>query len=199
MLICLAREASSRRDLDIGERETTAAIIADSNFWQAYELRGWIFQREQKFDRAIADFENVVRLAPGSPGGYVGLCFAHMEHRQRYEAVAYCDIAASRAPAYLPVHLARARVHMMTGDFAVASAELTQAISVAPNLAPIYLLRAHLDGQLGDFNAELADADKAIAVAPEIAADGYVVRSEALNDCLVDLATPFRQAIVLYR
>ena len=68
-LLARARAALAKKDLAQARQFVDRAIAADPKSAAAVFMRGQIFVEEREFDKAIADFTQVLKLDPADAGG----------------------------------------------------------------------------------------------------------------------------------
>lgn len=117
-------------------------------------------------ERALADFDRVLALAPGSVDGLVFRGDARMRLAAYREALADFDRAVALAPTSAQVRVLRGLAHAMLGDVTRASIDYTAALALDGHNVDALVNRAALMVGRGDGDAALRDLDAALAIEP---------------------------------
>jgi tetratricopeptide (TPR) repeat protein len=132
-------------------------------------LRGNSYYFKSDFDKALADFSEVVRRKPDS---YIALI-----QRGSIYAVVKGDIAAALAdfnhaisirPNQADGYKARAGLHILTKNPASALPDLNFAMTLQPDFAEAFLVRGIAFERLQDSEKALADLTRAIQLKPTL-------------------------------
>jgi type IV pilus assembly protein PilF len=118
--------------------ELSIALAADSNYFQAYSVRGLVFAVLKDFVKAEADFEHAIRLAPNDPEVNNNYGWYLCETGKERQSIAYY-LNALKSPLYETPDRAytnAGRCALKAGDFAGAEGYLQQAIRLAQDGAP---------------------------------------------------------------
>ena len=174
----------------------------------AYVNRGRAYEEiRHDLERAIADYSEAIRLAPGHAEAYAyrGLAYARLGKDD--EAIADLDKAPSLDPKVLGVYayqLYRSRgvAHFHRREFDRAIADHTEEIRQNRGYATGYLNRGRAYLAKGETAQAIADFSEAIRVEP-VTADGYIERGSihlAQRDAdraLADFDEAIRQGQIL--
>jgi tetratricopeptide (TPR) repeat protein len=125
--------------------------------------RGVIHLRERDLDRALADLEGSVSLAPNRAEAYNDRGLVYLDKGDFDRATADFDQAIAIKPDYaLPYHN-RGNAHRRKGELEQAIADYDQAIRLKPDYAQAYgnrgiarAAKGNLDGAITDFEMALA-------------------------------------------
>ena len=146
--------------------ELNIALAADSNYFQAYSVRGLVFAVLKDFPKAEADFERAIRLAPNDPEVNNNYGWFLCETGKERQSIAYY-LNALKHPLYETPDKAytnAGRCALKAGDHVGAEGYLQQAIRLSQDDAPE--ARLHLaaiyfkKGALEDARRFLNDALK---------------------------------------
>ena len=127
---------------------------------------GWWWAKKET-DRALADFNEAVRLDPTNAWAYAerGNLYKNRAHRER--ALADLNEAIRLAPDYALAYFSRGDLYKNIGDLASAMADMNTAVRLDPNYALAYFTRGRLSFMLGDNPAAVEDFGKAIRLDAE--------------------------------
>jgi tetratricopeptide (TPR) repeat protein len=187
------RLASQRRFADAIEA-FTRALELDSGFHAAYLQRGLALiasiskvtdveenfasfttvvygkilsgQEKAVMDRAIADFNQAIRLDQNVPFAYLfrgGAYYAKGDHDR---AIADYTEAIRLSPAYASAYSNRGSVYNAKGDYDRAITDFDQAIRISRNDASAYNNRGGAYYRKGDYDQAIEDYTKAIRLDP---------------------------------
>jgi type IV pilus assembly protein PilF len=126
--------------------ELSIALSADSNYFQAYSVRGLVFAVLKDYPKAEADFERAIRLAPNDPEVNNNYGWYLCETGKERQSIAYY-LNALKHPLYETPDRAytnAGRCALKAGDITGAEAYLQQAIRLAQDGAPE--ARLHMAG-----------------------------------------------------
>lgn len=118
--------------------ELTIALRADSNYYQAYSVRGLVYSFLKEYSKADEDFRSALRLAPQDPGVNNNYGWYLCETGREKEAMSYF-MAAVRNPLYDTPARAFANAGacaMKMGDLANAESYLHRSLALSPEGAP---------------------------------------------------------------
>ena len=148
--------------------ESTSAAEPYVRRAEAYLLFG-----AGQFDRALADYEQAIRVNPGFAKAYVGR--GRILYAQGQPARAFDDFvqALTVDPRHAEAHLRLAIVYAARDETERAIASLDAAIGLAPKLAEAYFHR-------GSAYEKIGERDKALGDFLKVRALGRVAASEAV-------------------
>lgn len=128
----------------------------------AYNNRGLAYRAKREFDRAIADFNEALRLDPKYAGGYNnrGLVYSNKEDFER--AIADFNEAIRLNPKFALAFASRGGVHFDKGDYDRALADLDKAIALDPKMGNAYRVRAMAYHNKREYERAVADYNKAL-------------------------------------
>jgi eukaryotic-like serine/threonine-protein kinase len=90
--------------------------------------RGVLFIRQQRWEQALADLSEAVKLKPDLPAGFINLAKAYDGAKRFDEAVAALDHAVKIAPTVAALYDVRSALHLERNDRQAACADLRTAI-----------------------------------------------------------------------
>jgi uncharacterized protein (TIGR02145 family) len=136
-----------------------------------YSGRGLSYGGIGEYDRAIADFESMMRLNPndGLAYNYRGIIYGKKDDFDR--AISDFDTSLMLAPSLGDkVYYLRGLAHLGKGNVDRAIADFTQAIEINLSKTPsaeVYLVRGFVYGGKGDVNSAIADFEAALKIEPD--------------------------------
>jgi tetratricopeptide (TPR) repeat protein len=134
----------------------------------AYYNRGIAYHRGKRdLDRAMADYDEAIRLDPGKPMYYNNRAVAYRAKGELDRAVADYDHAIRLDPEHASAYLNRANIHGERGELDLAIADYTAAIGVDPKYALAYRNRGEAYQAQGELARAIADYSAAIGIAPK--------------------------------
>jgi tetratricopeptide (TPR) repeat protein len=131
-------------------------ISTKPNNAEFYYKRGTAFINKGDYDRAIADYDQAIRLKP-TTSAYGSRALAYSSKGEYDRAIADCDQALKLDPNNDTAYNNRAFASIKKGDYDRALADLDRAIKLEPELVPAYTIRGLVYQAKG--NRELATAD----------------------------------------
>jgi len=181
--LCLAREGVSADQkltactaLIESRRETPQGLVA------AFNNRGIAYHNKKDYDRAIADYSQMLRIESGNAAAFNNRGLSHQAKSLSDLAMQDYDQAIRLNPKYALAFVNRAVVHRIKSRFDDAIRDSSQAIAFNPNLFSAYFGRAlaYQEKARWDFDAYLdegryddlaiLDYDQAIRLDPKNAA-----------------------------
>jgi tetratricopeptide (TPR) repeat protein len=175
-------EMCSKMSGDAAIAACTRAISSDD--WQgpslvaAYFNRGLAYTATGDNDRAIADYNEAIRLAPEAAKAYLNRGVAYRAKGDNDRAIADFNDAIRLDPRAAKAYLNRGVAYADRGDNDSAIADYTEAIRLDPNDAQSYFNRGTFYRANGDNDRAIADYNEAIRLDP-VYADAYFNRGYA--------------------
>jgi WD40 repeat protein/tetratricopeptide (TPR) repeat protein len=158
-----------------------------------YQARARDYWRSGEFDKAIAEYGELIRIDPKSATGYTSRAALYRRKGQFDKAIADYDQVIRLDPQSAAAYFNRAQAHLEKSDFDRAPADLSKAVELAPDHALFWYWRALARvaaGRLDEYRRDCAemlrhfgateDADAAhwtawsCTLAPDAAADWSV-------------------------
>jgi Flp pilus assembly protein TadD len=145
-----------------------------------YAARARAYRSQSDLDRAIADFDEAIRIDPVRPFLLELRGNAWLAKHDYPKAIADYERALQLNPKLIPAYLGRASAHLAKGDVDAAIADYQAAIELNPKGAALYLQRGHVWRRKGDAARAIADYSEALRIAPAFLA-AHVARGIALE------------------
>ncbi len=130
----------------------------------AYSNRGSYYQKEQRLDEALADFNEALRLRPDHPETLINRSDLYRVKGQYDLALADCNKAISVRPDYPGGYINRGIVYCITGKYDAGFNDFNKVISLQPDYPNSYCNRGNLYDMKGLLDSALADYTKAISL-----------------------------------
>ncbi len=111
----------------------TRAIEMNRHFFLAFYNRGLIYYELKDYNRAEADFKEVIRLQPAYSNGYLALGTAHQQKGSYMLAKNYYDQAIEKDPGNYVALLNRGGILDYLNDYSSAIKDYDRCIELAPN------------------------------------------------------------------
>jgi tetratricopeptide (TPR) repeat protein len=133
----------------------------------AFNNRGAAYYYKRDYDRAVADYEEAIRLDPKSAAGYTGRGYAWQAKGDYDRAFADYDEAIRLDPKYATAYQDRGSAWESKGEYDRAIADYDEAIRLDPKHAKTYQDRGNAWRAKGEFDRAIADYDEAIRLDPK--------------------------------
>lgn len=133
-----------------------------------YLNRGSAYFSEGDSDRALADFNQAIKLQPKHAFAYFNRGAVYFTKQDYERALADLNQAIKLQPDFALAYLKRGSIYYFKGDSDRALADLNQAIKLQPNSAFFYSLRAAIYTKRDDHNRAIADLNQAIKLQPDL-------------------------------
>jgi tetratricopeptide (TPR) repeat protein len=133
----------------------------------AFSNRGVAYKRKGDFDRAIADYDEAIRLNPSSAIAYINRCADYNAKGAHDRAIADCSAALRLDPKNGNALNNRGFGYLQKGDLDRAVTDLSEFIRLYPKIAVGYRNRGDAYLRKGELDRALADLNEAIAVDPQ--------------------------------
>lgn len=146
-----------------------ASEIGARNQAIAYNNRGNAYVRLGQRGKAIADYNEAVRLNPKYANAYLNLGRTYQEMGDHQLYLVHCNKAVEVAPRYDRAYSCRAWAYFKLGQSAKGQADADKAIRLNPKCADCWDTRAHILEAQGRKKAAVADFRKALRLDPSLA------------------------------
>src|SRR5437660_12352179 len=148
--------------------ECSAALRLRPGYLDAYRGRAGCYCDLGEFDRAVADWDEVIRLSDGEEriDAFYERGAVHLEAGSYDAALADFDEAIRRCPDFARAWRDRGAAHAARGDVEPALADLGRAIRLDPRDHDAYVERALLYHDEGEHSKALRDLSKALHLSP---------------------------------
>jgi tetratricopeptide (TPR) repeat protein len=149
--------------------------LASGGYAPAFASRASAWRAKGEFDRAIGDYSEAIRLAPGTATLYASRGNVWMEKREYDRAISDLDEAIRLAPKFAElyntpkfalIYNSRGVVWQAKGEHDRAIEDFDKAVRIDPRFAVAYANRGESWRLRGDLDHALADQDKAVALDP---------------------------------
>jgi tetratricopeptide (TPR) repeat protein len=147
----------------------------------AYNNRGSAYLFKKDYDRAIADFNQAIKLQPDRINAYLNRAAAYLSKQDYDRALADVNRVIQLQPDFALAYVNRATVYLLKQDYERGLEDLSQAIKLQPNLAFAYLKRGAIYDTKGDDELALKDYNEAIKLQPN-SGTSYTVRGDLYSD-----------------
>ncbi|MGB2607631.1 MAG: tetratricopeptide repeat protein, partial [Isosphaeraceae bacterium] len=148
----------------------TGQIRANPGDWAKYVWRANVWLKRKELDTAIADYNEAIRLNPGSAGvAHQGRGRAWRNKKDYDKAIADCNEAIRLDPGHALAYYTRGVVWSDKKDYDKAIADYNEAIRLDPGYAHAYNGRGNAWSAKKDYDKAIADYNEAIRLYP-----GYV-------------------------
>ena len=145
---------------------TRVIAAGQGNLSWAYSNRGSAYQAKGNNDRAIADYDEAIRLDPKNARAYNDRGIAYHAKGNNDRAIADYDEAIRLDPKYAFAYYHRGYAYKAKGDNERAIADYDQAIRLDPKDADAYVKRGSAYRDKGDNDRAIAGYDAAIRLDP---------------------------------
>jgi len=168
-----------KEDFEGAINDLTKAIELDPHYVEAFFVRGQLlFLRKRDLDRALADYDKVIALAPNAPRVeliYNNRSVIRQLKGDRDGALRDLNQAININPKYAEAYSDRGLIRAASEDLEGAASDYEKAIELNPKLTPAYINRGILRFQLEKLSGALSDYSKALELTPN-SAKTYVER-----------------------
>jgi tetratricopeptide (TPR) repeat protein len=160
----LARAEYFQDDLAGAKAHLDAALALDSNFAAAYMLRGLVYAAQRDYDRALADFNEKVRLADDAEARY-RRGDVHLHRGDKEKAAADFNRSIDLDKNHGPARVARGKLHFDAKRFKDAVADFSVGLAVVPT-EDLFYRRGQAYLETSEYNDAVNDFTKALEMNP---------------------------------
>lgn len=162
---------SAKADFDNAIEDYTRAIELNSPELElTYYNRALAYIAQKKWNEAIRDFDEAIKLKPDFMIGYYRRGTAYLEQKSYTAAQGDFEKVIELNPDNLPARHNRAYICWKQGKLTEAFLECDRILEEDENFSPTYNLRGNIQYHQSHFEAAMADFEKAIAVDAKYAA-----------------------------
>lgn len=147
--------AGAIRDLD-------RAIALDPSRPEPHVLRGHAFADMERFDDALAAYDDALRVDPRHADAYCGRAVTRSMQGSADEAIIEASKAIEIDPDHFNARATRANSYLERDANELALADAEVVIRVQPTSQRGWWFRGHARLRLGDFDGAIADLDRAV-------------------------------------
>ena len=147
------------------------ALELNPDLAEAYEARGLLYYFQEKFDRAIQDFDAHIRLSPANAEAYRMLAMAYLKSEFYEQAIAEFTRAIEVEPELAAAYAYRAEAYRCENKYEEAVRDATISINMTVDgriKSDAYRTRAKVFRKIGRDKPAIADAQAAWDVDPRI-------------------------------
>ena len=141
-------------------------VADDKAHAKKYFDSGEVHRKKGDYDRAIADYDQAIRLDPECAKAYNYRGGAYQAKLDFDRALTDYDEAIRLEPEYTAPRYNRGFIYQQKGEYDRAIADLDQAIRLDPKYANAYCARGTVYEGNGNYDLAIADYDSALAIDP---------------------------------
>lgn len=154
--------------------------------------RGNAYISKGDYDRAVADYDQAIKLQPDFAKAYNNRACAYIIRGDYDYAIIDLNQAIQLQPdSATEAYNNRGFIYTTKGNYNHAIADINQAIHLQPDLAVAYINRGNAYLSKGDYSQSIANYDQAVKLQPDLTAMGYMNRA-----IIFSLEGNYDQAIV---
>ena len=152
--------------------------------------KGVNLNRQDKYDEAIAEFDNAIKINPISASAYYNLGIIYNKKNDSDKAITNFSKAIEIDTALADAYYNRGSVYYKKGNFDEAISDYNKAIELTPQSADAYYARGLVYSKKNNIDQAIADYNKAIELHPNfaLAYDGLAVAYFAKTNYIETLA-----------
>jgi len=143
--------------IDSGKVNPTSMAVA-------YHKRGWAYQQKGKSEKAIADFNETIRLRPDYGSAYSGRAGAWFSLGDYEKTVTDGTEAIRQSANDVFAYNIRGMAFLNLKNYDAAIGDLTKAMELVPGYAPYYQFRGDAYAGKNDRRAAKADYAQCLAI-----------------------------------
>jgi tetratricopeptide (TPR) repeat protein len=167
-----ARPAGAAREAAPSVAGLTAAIAREPNKAENYVERADLYFEQKEYDRALADYEQALRVAPDNADALFGRGCTHLQRDEDDLALADFSAVIRLAPGAAEAYVYRGGVYADRKEYGPALADFNEALRLDPRSADAYVGRGKALRDQKDFDGALADFRQATRLEPD-SPEGY--------------------------
>lgn len=157
------------QDFDCRINRATRLIESKPNDPDAYIVRANAYDEKGEFEKAIADYNQALKLEPRSVLAYLNRGLAYSNHGDQSQALADYTKVIELDPKNARAYHDRANIYDDAGKFESALSDYSKAIEIQPDYLLAYLNRAVAYYRQTNWTKALADLNKVIELDAEFA------------------------------
>ena len=150
----------------------TAAIARQPNNAGSYVERAGLYYEREEYDRALADYEQALRLAPDNADAYLGRGCVRLQRDENDLALADFSAVIRLAPGAAEAYVYRGGVYADRQEYGPALADFNEALRLDPQCADAYVGRGRALRDRKDYDGAVADFRQATRLEPD-SPEGY--------------------------
>ena len=143
-------------------------IVTDRAWALLYRGNAYIFKEDtESYDKALADFEEIVKIQPGNPEGYTGRGLVYARKGDYGKAIEEYDHALSLRPNDFEALNRRGNSYFYRKEYDKAIDDYGKAIAVQPDSGTVLYNRANAYTEMGEYDKAVADYNSALKIHPD--------------------------------
>jgi tetratricopeptide (TPR) repeat protein len=144
-----AQQAQRDKDFVTAEHEYQRVIALAPGFAEVHMNLGLVYQLQNRFPEAMAEFRSALKIKPALTGANFFLGVDHCKMGEGAKAIPYLKAALKSAQDQPDIWLWLATAQEISGDFPAEVATMRQALELQPNDVDLLYLLGHAYGRLG--------------------------------------------------
>lgn len=162
-------------DVSLDERIASCSAVIEASAQTprtraiALNNRGNAYYRKSDYDRAIADYDQSIKVLPGYARALNNRGLAFQKKGDLVRALDDFDQSIRFDPKSAPAFVNRAEAFRRKGDYRRASNDYSAALTLLPTLEGVRNARCWVRAIMGELTAALADCNEALRVNPDAA------------------------------
>jgi tetratricopeptide (TPR) repeat protein len=162
-----ARAARAPREAAPTVPGLTAAIAREPNNADNYVERAALYFEQKEYDRALADYEQALRIAPENADAHFGRGSVRLQRDENDLALADFSEVIRLAPDAAEAYVYRGGVYADREEYGPALADFNEALRLDPRSADAHVGRGKVLRDQKDFEGALADFRQATRLEPD--------------------------------
>lgn len=158
--------------------------IANFNFFDEfsdyilYINRGSAYLSKKNYDRALADFNQAIKIQPDRALAYFNRASIYFSKENYDHTIADCSQVIKLQPDFALAYMKRGSAYAFKGDHDLAITDFNQAIKIQPN-SDTYMIRGDFYYEKGDYDLAISDYNQSLKFKPVF--DVYIQRGKSYN------------------
>ena len=154
-------------------RTITRRYESNRIYAEVYSNRGNAYRKLGKYDRAIKDYNEAIRIEPDYAEAYYNRGNAYSKNGEAARAIQDYNKALALKPDYVEVYNNRGNIFLDKGELNRAIADFNKVIVLNPEYAKAYMNLGNVYSQKGEYELVITYYNKAIELNPDDAACYY--------------------------
>lgn len=151
-----------------GSRSPGSSGDSNDTLAKAYTYRGFSYLKKSRYDRAIEDFNQAIRLDPDNAWAYANRGNAYFNTREFDRALQDYDEALRLNPVgYATLFYGRGAIYRGRGELNLAIAQFDEAIRLQPDFPEAFRNRGNAYFDNGQFSLAVEDYGQALRLRPD--------------------------------
>jgi tetratricopeptide (TPR) repeat protein len=145
----------------------TDVLSKYKNVAVAYNNRGKYYRENKQFDKALADYDNMLRIAPDDFNGFNSRGRLWFDLGKIDKALPDFNRSIDLNPRFAKAYSNRGAVYGMKKEYALAAADLTRSLELNPEEFVAYSNRALVYMALGRYGEAASDCNAYLRIKPD--------------------------------